>query len=80
MKTQKYYTIQKGMLTVRDNKQLAESIYALDKKASLVEVLADNTVLLYNKYYSTGFVFCNNLNDALYLASQLHGGNLESEK
>ena len=49
MKSQKYYTIQNGMLTARNNKQLAESIYALDKKSSLVEVLPD-AVLLYNKF------------------------------
>ena len=65
MKSQKYYTIQNGILTARNNKQLAESIYALDKKASLVEVLPD-AVLLYNKSYSTGFVFCNKVFKSVY--------------
>ena len=70
----KYYTIQNGMLTVRDNKQLAESIYALDKKASLVEVLPDR-VLLYNRAYTTGFITCDDKLSAFYIASQLSESN-----
>lgn len=67
----KYYIIQNGMLSKYTDKVLAESIYSLSKQASLIEVLTDNTALLFNRAYTAGLIICDDLNSATYIASQL---------
>lgn len=59
------------MLTRYTDKVLTESIYSLSKQASLIEVLTDNTALLFNRAYTTGLIKCDDLNSAIYIASQL---------
>lgn len=67
----KYYIVQNGYLTGYTDKTLAESIYSLSKQASLIEILPDNTALLFNKAYTAGLITCDDLNSAVYIASQL---------
>lgn len=67
----KYYIIQNGMLSKYTDKILAESIYGLNKRSSLIEILPDNTVLLLNRAYTAGLITCDDLNSAVYIASQL---------
>lgn len=67
----KYYIIQNGTLTEYTDKVLAESIYSLSKQASLIEILPDNTALLFNRAYTAGLITCDDLNTAVYIASQL---------
>lgn len=59
------------MLSKYTDKVLAESIYSLSKQASLIEVLPDNTALLFNRAYTAGLITCDDLNSAVYIASQL---------
>ena len=67
----KYYIIQNGYLTGYTDKTLAESIYSLSKQASLIEILPDNTALLFNRAYTSGLITCDDLNSAIYIAGQL---------
>lgn len=67
----KYYIVQNGYLTGYADKTLAESIHSLSKQASLIEILPDNTTLLFNRAYTAGLIICDDLNSAVYIASQL---------